>query len=93
MATAQGQGGHWAVEGKQLFSSAALVCLVLWGWSMPLVSRIPKRACCLFFGFVSCSLWCSPGSCAAVAVNGCFSYSLKKSMQLCGISKLRYAAT
>lgn len=31
MVTAQGQAGHWAIEGEQLFSSAALVFLVLWG--------------------------------------------------------------
>lgn len=97
MVTAPRQAGRWAVEGEQLFSSAAFVFLALWGCKvgcgMPLVSKIPKRELVLYaLALFSCGLWCSPSSCTAVAVNGCFSCSVKKPMQLCGISKLVHAA-
>lgn len=46
---------------------------------MPLVGSIPKRELVLYtLALFSCSLCCSPSSCTAVAVNGCFSCSLEK---------------
>lgn len=52
--TAQGQTGLQAVEGEQLFSSAALVFLVLQGGKVEYAfgEQEPKeRVCSLHFGF------------------------------------------
>lgn len=53
--SAQGQPRHWAVDGEQLFSSAALVFLVFWGCKMGYAfgeQDLKERACFLCFGFV-----------------------------------------
>lgn len=55
MVTALGQAGHWAVEGEQMFSSAALVFLELRGCKVRYAfgGQHPKEgACSLYFGFV-----------------------------------------
>lgn len=58
MVSAQGQPRHWAVDGEQLFSSAALVFLVFWGCKMGYAfgEQDPKERESLFFMLWLCSL-------------------------------------